>query len=255
MYSEPFGADIEFHRHNGVLAIRPGPTGRLRSLVKLTKEDEGERPRQRVWLFANAHVSAGLRGNERIDHVMRGVICGSLQEGLEFLERCRTREELEVVDVGMRVPCSNGYAFESRCTLDRFVQIVQDFTLLELEMVRWDFPNELLLRAILEGLFVSWSALGFTIERNALVSGQWVATLLVDGRYQEDLLQSEEFGRLEAQAFDVGLLFARKHEYVTLESTVFGHAMQCADAWINTTSLIPGSGEGGVSGHVVGSTC
>lgn len=125
--------DIQYFQNNGVLAVRPGKTGRLSHLVRQTRKGD-----ERVWVFADSCLYKDDDGDEHIDHRERGVVCGTYNEGQQFLAMCRELG-FTVQSVGFFVPFSNGqrrHAPDPRGGPD-----MCDWPEDELKLMRWDLPS------------------------------------------------------------------------------------------------------------------
>lgn len=134
--------DLEYSNNNGVVAIKPTPTGKLRGLVLRTFSARDER----VWIFMDYHTFQDDNGDLRLDHKSRGVSCGTYNDGERFLDLCR-KLGLVVSATGFFVPFSNG---QRRLVIDRTGKPMADYTETELKLMRWDLPTESQLRHQIE---------------------------------------------------------------------------------------------------------
>ncbi|GEM_PF-3843894 len=135
--------DVICSQNNGVLAVKPTPTGKLRSLVLLVQSTRDER----VWVFLDPTTFEDNNGGDlRVDHKMRGVSSGTHYDGMKFIALCR-KLGLLVTYEGFFVPFSNG---QRRCATDRHGQPMADYSEEELKRMRWDLPNEADLRRAIE---------------------------------------------------------------------------------------------------------
>ena len=144
MNSEKIAVDLEFCQNNRTLAIRPGQGGRLSHLVRfINNSDELKDNSQRSWIFKDPDVYTDSDGNERIDHITRGVTCGFLKQGYEFLQICK--------DVGLFarekdffVPFSNvqkSSGIFAYLHPDRKEEVKPEFSQTDLVLMRWDLPT------------------------------------------------------------------------------------------------------------------
>ncbi|MBI4132995.1 hypothetical protein HY478_00105 [Candidatus Uhrbacteria bacterium] len=125
--------DVVYNQNNGTLAVWPTHTGRLAQFEKRTKGDE-----ERSWVFADAHPFIDDDGYERIDHITRGVVCGTLAEGYAFLDQCRELG-FTVQSGGGFVPFSNS---QRRHATDATGKPMSDYPETELRLMRWDLPTQ-----------------------------------------------------------------------------------------------------------------
>ena len=140
-------ADIVYYVNNGVMAVKPVLGSRLDKLVRRAKSEEKLSPWQleQAWIFADPTTWRDAYGNDRTDHRQRGVVCGTYNEGHEFLDLCR-RIGLRVEHGDLFVPCSNGqYRHGSFVDGAAF----EDYPEHELRLVRYDLPTEVTLRELL----------------------------------------------------------------------------------------------------------
>ena len=138
--------DIEVCVNNSVRAYRPTETGRLKDLVRKTKDGL-----VRVWIFRDILPWKDDDGDERIAHHHRGLSCGIAREGLVFEHLC-LELGLTVARTMFFVPCSNGEACYGEVTdlHDARVSRTAEFTEVEQKLVRWDLPTRAdLLRIIM----------------------------------------------------------------------------------------------------------
>lgn len=134
--------DVEYCQNNGIICFRPTPTGRLGSLVKLTKSNE-----PRVWSFGDSTLWTDANGDERIDHIMRGALCGSYQAGNDFQATCHELG-LTMQSAGFFVPFSNGRY--RNATFNKDGAPTADFPEEELRLMRWDLPTQQQLMELLK---------------------------------------------------------------------------------------------------------
>ncbi len=130
MYLNP---DIEYDQNNGVLAVRPGRTGRFHHRVAYTRDHF-----ERVWVFCDLDTYTDDGGYERFDHVRKGVMVGSLEAGRGFLQLCRGFG-FTVENQGFFVPFSNG---RRRFGTFRDGGPFADFTQEELRLARLDLLTD-----------------------------------------------------------------------------------------------------------------
>lgn len=123
-------ADVVYDSNNGVLAVKPTQTGRLRHLVSKTTEEH-----ERVWTFTDPHTYVDAKGNARISHHVRGVSSGTWKQGHDLLEYWEKKCGLVVAHAGFFVPFSNG---ERRYGQDRAGNPICDYNDDELELLRLD---------------------------------------------------------------------------------------------------------------------
>jgi hypothetical protein len=102
-YPDP---DLVTGYNNGTMALQPVEGGRLSHLVK--KNPDGT---EKCWVFGD--VSEYKWGNvETFDHVRRGVLAGTLEEGRRII---KDAEALGLkVNHGMYVPFSNGQTVSAK---------------------------------------------------------------------------------------------------------------------------------------------
>ena len=130
--------DLVYCQNNGTIAVKPTPSGRLVSLIKKTMNGE-----DRVWVFKDASVHTDPLGNEVVDRVIRGVVCGSYKDGSRFLDLCRD-SGLIVESGGFVVPFSNGTRVTadvgSHCSGQTREKYLYDWSQDEVVLMRWDLP-------------------------------------------------------------------------------------------------------------------
>ena len=127
--------DLEYSLNNDTLAIRPTRNGRLKDLVLTTVDDS-----ERVWVFRNAVMWTDDDGDERIDHITRGVVNGTFEQGREFLVMCKEVGFVALCS-GFFVPFSNGQKRIGKFGSGDKAEPCNDFYEDELKLVRWDLPS------------------------------------------------------------------------------------------------------------------
>ena len=140
--------DLEYGSNNGTIAIRPSRNGRLSKLVKTMKlaKDDYTCEEERVWVFRDPYVYSDKNGNERINHITRGVVCGTYKQGELFMEMAKNLG-LDVQYRGLFVPFSNGQPRLGHFSEDK--KPFADYSENELAHMRWDLPTKEELTALL----------------------------------------------------------------------------------------------------------
>ncbi len=127
-------ADFVYAQNNGTLSVWPTFNGKVKSLCKITHSRAEERP----WTFGDPNTWKDEDGNERMDHTVKGTLCGNFNEGHAFVQLCRDLG-YNVLPGGGFVPFSNGHMrdgyFNDGAPFN-------EYTERELSLMRWDLPTK-----------------------------------------------------------------------------------------------------------------
>jgi len=152
---ERFGTTPDLYDavNNGVLAIWPTRSGRLKDLVKSTKSGD-----ERCWIFADSGSLTDADGDEIVNHHRRGVVCGSWEDGQGFVKMCIEEFDLRVKSNGYSgngagfVPLSNGERASGTLRNpgpNSISRLASDWDPAELKRVRIDLPTHTMILVVL----------------------------------------------------------------------------------------------------------
>ena len=128
--------DVGYYQNNGTLAIFLGRNGTLAKISRVTKKGEEDC----LFIFQDLESYTDEDGYEVIDHVTRGVLVGSFQDGKDFLDMCRELG-LIVKSRSVFVPFSNGRHVSGQIGCGGEVRHTADYFQSELRLMRWDLPS------------------------------------------------------------------------------------------------------------------
>lgn len=126
--------DLVVCKHNFTVGVKPTGSGRLTALVKLTAHRA-----ERVWVFKDTTVHL-TRGDEVIDHKVRGLVVGNINDYERFFSMCKSFG-LTIQSQGFRVPLANGMIAVGSSDARFSYKDIQDFSREEIVRCRWDLPT------------------------------------------------------------------------------------------------------------------
>lgn len=132
--------DLEYGvaHDKATLAIRPTIHGHLHTLVQRVVDG-----RERCWVYGSVGGWRDTAGNERFDHIRRGILCGTYTQGMDVLTRCAS-SGLIVRQSSFYVPCAAGKERSGRFRKRRFGPkggVFADYHEDDLTLVRSDGRN------------------------------------------------------------------------------------------------------------------